>query len=589
MRNQKAPLIVPSVPSAKAEIGVFLESLFAGKPDELHILLWTLPEKKSHWFRSVEKAVRYAESCRERDIYLGVGLSKKDLGRMRRCPSEEIGGLVGVFADIDLRSDAHAKGNLPATIEQALSILPPELPPTFIILTGNGVHVWWLFKEHYVFENDQERKRAASLAYRWSTLIRDNARLRGWSIDRLGDLARVLRIPGTQNCKDPANPKRVTIHSCSDHRYNLSELLEYLDDMNVPDQDSENHAKPKWGQRFDNMPLSINLAARIPDDLLNPWLEKDPRFKNTWFRQRTDLRDPSQSGYDLALANFGVAAGLTDQQVIDLIIHHRAIHRQKPRTSLDYYQRALSKAASHGNDEAVQVAVGNPSSESQFADMPQPLPATQVSDRDKIAMCDRISELLGVEILRMVKLSGKEPLYRMELAEGKIEFQNVGKLIQHRAVREAIAAKVGKLIPPIKPKPWDQLVQLMLDACVVEEGGEELEWEGAIRMYLSQYLPQTTFISSIEGQISQNSRMPMVRDGRITVCAGELHMFITRTTQQIFSVRSVASMLSAIGARMVRVRGKKVREQSRWALPVEEFNPDDYEVSESETYRDRNA
>jgi putative DNA primase/helicase len=159
---------------------VFLEALFSGKPDELFLLIWTLPEKESKWFRDIDDAVRCAESLAARDAYVGVGFSRRDYGPTRRCECSEIAGLVGVFADIDLRSDAHAKAALPGTVEQALSILPPEFPPTFIILTGNGVHVWWLFKEHYAFENDEDRKRAARLAHRWSTLIRDNARLRGW-------------------------------------------------------------------------------------------------------------------------------------------------------------------------------------------------------------------------------------------------------------------------------------------------------------------------------------------------------------------------------------------------------------------------
>jgi hypothetical protein len=314
---------IPTVRPAKSAIAVFLESLFAGKPDGLYILLWKLPEKKSHWFRCVDEAVRYTESCREHDIYVGVGLSTKDQGPKRRCLSEEVAGLVGVYADIDLRSDAHAKGNLPATIEEALSILPSEFPPTFVILTGNGVHAWWLFKEPYGFENDEDRKNGAALAHRWSTLIRDNGRLRGWSFERLGDLARVLRIPGTQNCKDPTNPKPVTIHAHSDHRYNPSELLQYLDDRNIPDRDAEINANREFAQRFQNKPLTITLAARIPDELLNRWLQEDARFKNTWFRQRNDLRDQSQSGYDLALANFGLGAGLTEQQIVDLLIHHR--------------------------------------------------------------------------------------------------------------------------------------------------------------------------------------------------------------------------------------------------------------------------
>jgi len=40
-----------------SESHLFLEQLLAGKPDELYVLLWTLPEKRSRWFRNVSDAI----------------------------------------------------------------------------------------------------------------------------------------------------------------------------------------------------------------------------------------------------------------------------------------------------------------------------------------------------------------------------------------------------------------------------------------------------------------------------------------------------------------------------------------------------
>jgi len=181
-----------------------------------------------------------------------------------------------------------------------------------------------------------------------------------------------------------------------------------------------------------------------------------------------------------------------------------------------------------------------------------------------------------------VKISGKQPLYRMETAVGKIAFDNVAKFISQQAVRMAIAATAGKLIGHFKPKVWEGIAQSMLDACIVEEGSEELHQEGAARMYIGQYLAETTFIPSIEGQMTQDLRKPMVRDGQITVCASDLQAHINRTTGQNLPVREVAAMLSAIGAMTIRVRSRKIKEQSRWELPLTEFDPADYTVPEPE-------
>jgi hypothetical protein len=222
---------------------------------------------------------------------------------------------------------------------KALSIIPASMPPTIVILTGNGAHAWWLFKEPYIFDDDDDRQAIASQVGRWHTLLCLNASSRGWAYDRLSDLARILRIPGTRNLKDPANPKDVVVHSFGERRYNLSDFTQYLDDAAIPDAQAQENAAREWAERFADKPLLINTDARIPQEMLGGWMAADMRFKNTWLRQRHDLKDQSQSGYDLALAHFGTEAGLNEQQIVDLIIHHRSQFAQKPRTRSDYFQR----------------------------------------------------------------------------------------------------------------------------------------------------------------------------------------------------------------------------------------------------------
>jgi hypothetical protein len=154
--------------NASREAAVFLEALFAGKPDELHLLLWTLPEKRSNWFQNVESAIQFAESLCQHDLYVGVGLSGQDYGESRRCPSNEVAGIVGLWADLDLKSDAHPKAALPVTIEDAIKILPEQFPPTFVVRTGNGAHAWWLFREPLIVASDEERAEAVPPAIAWT-------------------------------------------------------------------------------------------------------------------------------------------------------------------------------------------------------------------------------------------------------------------------------------------------------------------------------------------------------------------------------------------------------------------------------------
>ena len=562
----------------------FLKLLWENKPEDLYILIWTLQDKRSHWSQDIPAAAKFVaqQKGRDVDVYVGVGLARRDYGPAHRCGSADIAGIAGFWADLDLRSDAHNKKALPATIPEALSIIPPSMQPTIVVATGNGAHAWWLFKEPLIFESDQERHDTAKLVTRWQTLLRLRASQRGWAFDRLSDLARVLRIPGTINAKDPNDPKEVTVYSTTDRRYNLSDFEEFLAEASIPDPEAQERAAREWAERFEDKPLVINFKAQIPDATLEDWMARDERFKKTWLRQRDDLKDHSQSGYDMALADFGVGAGLSEQQIVDLIITHRAKHGQPQRRRADYFQRTIGKAFERSSlsPTASKIPETDTPGTQDEGRPKENIPSDPATA--KALLCEQISKVLGIRLLRIVKLSGKNPIFHMELESGKIEFTRVDKLIDQRSVRNAIAGAVGVLIPKFKSKNWEQLAQMMLDACIVEDGGEESQFEGAARLHVENYLAETQFIPSPEGQPVQSARKPMIHEGKIAICSSDLQMYVSKTTCQNLSIPEITSMLKALDGKADRVRGRKFKEQSRWSLPVEEFDPADYCARERE-------
>jgi hypothetical protein len=381
------------------------------------------------------------------------------------------------------------------------------------------------------------------------------------------------------------------VHSITERRYNPLDFEELLDGLAIPDSDDEQRTAKEWSERLFDKPLIIDLNARIPEESLERWTGSDLRFKNTWFRQRSDLDDQSQSGYDMALADFGMDAGLPEQQIVDFVVHHRFLHRQKQRTSLDYFQRTIAKAAKRSRNTEPELPAGSPdptAAAERFPSSREPLreevsapgkePVNEVAR--KALLCDRLSEILGIRVYRIVKITGTQPLYRIETEGGKIEFATVAKLVNQSSVRLAVAARVNKLFPKQKPKVWETIAQTMLDAVIEEDGGEELDLEGAGRMYIAQYLSEMAFIPCIEGQSAQNARMPMIYEGQIAICASSLQMHVNKTTLQNLSVIAIVGMLSSLGAKSTRVRGSNFKEQSRWLIPLNEFDPADYSTSE---------
>ena len=385
-------------------------------------------------------------------------------------------------------------------------------------------------------------------------------------------------MPGSLNCKDEANPTKVTIHAQSNCRYIPSDMIQYLNDLAVPNPGTETPAESESAERAESAPLTINLSARVPEERLKTWLDADQRFKNTWLRQRTDFQDQAQERYDLALASFAFGAGCSEQEVVDLIIHHRFLHGQRQRTKVDYFERTLSKADKSSSSKFLSGGTMTPAATSPPI---EPGASTLNAERVRIGLCREISEALGVEVLRVMKLTGQVPSYRLELAQGKIEFPNVSKLINQNAVRDGIAGMTGFLMPRFKPKEWPGVAQKLLSACIEEQGSDELFTEGAARLYISHYLHDAKLIPSFDGQPRHNLLKPMVRHGHITLSSIDFQFHLAKVMMQSFSLQKLAGMLSAIGAKAKRVHCNK-HDQSRWELPLEEFNPADYLDQESE-------
>jgi hypothetical protein len=582
----------------------FLAALWRDKPEELYILIWTGRDKRSHWFRDVAAAGEFvtSEACRNTCVFVGLGLSRTDNGPNRRCASVEIAGLCGVWSDLDIASAAHTGKALPPTVADAISVLPTYMPPTITVGTGNGAQAWWLFKEPLIFETDEERRDTARILNRWHTMIRLDCATRGWAYDRLADFARVARVPGTRNMKDPANPKDVHVISCDEsRRYRLSDFEEFLDDAGIPDIDAQEKAAQAWRERFINAPIAINLGARVSQEVVDRWQGLDARFRNTWERRRHDLKDDSQSGYDMALADFGVEAGLPEQQIVDLIVHHRAIHGQKQRTKLDYFQRTIARAFERNPEAPASQATvpstpapaaasapavastpvaASPSTETSGQPLDDPPPAKEMSpERVKAELCAKISAAIGipVPITRLVRITGKDPSYRMELGDGtRIEFAAINKFADQDAVRWAVATQTKWIMPPIKAVRWREIAQDMLHACFDEQGPIETQWADAARDTVARYLDDNGFIEDIATAHPQYRGKPVVILGRIAINTTDFHAWINKTTLQALSIKALASTLSAMGAVQMTVPVKR-REQSRWLLPIEHFDPADYE------------
>jgi len=306
---------------------------------ERRLVIFTMPDKRTQLFDGLTAVDGYCRQASDqgREVYFGLGLVRgTPKGRGEATDMAAIGAL---WADIDLAGPAHPGKALPANIDEVEGLLA-ELPlaPSVVVDSGHGVHPYWLLKEPWVFENEADRRRAATFSHSWHGLVCRMAERRGWKLENLGGLARVLRVPGTVNHKLPDQPAPVRIlRYDATLRYNLDDFEPFVA---AEDELAETTGPTSVGNLV-LRPDAAPPAGRMIDASAVSW-----KFVETWQRKRADFSDQSQSAYDLSLATIAAALGWADQEIANLIIAARREHNEKPEKALrpDYMLRTLARA-----------------------------------------------------------------------------------------------------------------------------------------------------------------------------------------------------------------------------------------------------
>ncbi len=218
----------------------FLQALY---PDDAPgwLNIYTLPDKHSEWFppSKPDAVVRYitqALRSPQVNIYFCVGLHGQQVTDGKRGDAANIIAIPALHADIDIAHHTHKKAKLPPSRDAAHSLLKViPFAPSIVINSGHGIQVYWLLRELWRLENDLARQEATQLLQRLQATIHAAAKLEGWTIDSTFDLSRLLRLPGTYNCKESSNSIPVTIlEAHPDRRFNPSDFDPYLIEVTSP-------------------------------------------------------------------------------------------------------------------------------------------------------------------------------------------------------------------------------------------------------------------------------------------------------------------------------------------------------------------
>jgi hypothetical protein len=207
-------------------VRTWLDVLFIDTPGLIHIC------STGNWsgqaFADHDQAAGYIARLHEQQpvgIYLRATTLNRMLNPGERGGEADAAALPGLWADLDIGTVGHADADLPPDEDAARKVIATSgLPePTLWVHSGGGLYPWWLFDQPVLITDDNLAD-VRALSGQWQQVIAHAAKQLGWKYGTgIGDLARVLRIPGTINRKEGlARP--CTVLDASPDRYTYDEL-----------------------------------------------------------------------------------------------------------------------------------------------------------------------------------------------------------------------------------------------------------------------------------------------------------------------------------------------------------------------------
>ena len=370
------------------------------------------------------------------DTYVAVSMGQAPVTPGARLKSASAAGIYGVYLDIDFAGPAHRKPNLPPSMDDGVGLLDEFGPePTLLVQTGHGLQGWWLFGQPWIFVDKSDQEKAAQLTRDWVDAHRRVAARHDWDHDPVGDLARLLRLPGTVNAKVPEEPAPVRLVSSDGPRYERQQLRDLIGTVEQDSAPVLIAYPPRPPQTAVDWGFTLDAGAEPPASKLEDLL-LNPHAAGSWAHDRPDFQDQSPSAFDQSLATIAAGQEWSDQEIVDLLIACRRRNGSPRKLRPDYFRRTVNNAR-------------------------RTLDANQDDDEGEPSL------------IRLIKAQGLVPVLA-DILEDEQHFAIDGSGMVYRY-------DAGRYVPATQ---WiSRKVRLLL-----ERGGATREWRGTATKDLCKYL-----------------------------------------------------------------------------------------------------
>lgn len=526
----------------------YFNQLFRGT--DSFILIWH--NKKSYYY-TVDEFDKVKEKYEgKNDVYIGVNTRKESYNKNKRGGKKDIDQVYSLWMDLDIKSGDHQKDNLFTDLSSFFDTIEKNKlhKPTMTVQTGGGYHLYWLLKEPYNIESEEDRLKIEAMCKEWQDTF---AILGDKEIDATWNVDRVLRLPDTINNK---YGNKVELINQNDRRFTLNDFELIIGNC----EDTVEQIKSPESASGGKYEFEIDKNANPPFDKFNALKENSDKFRETWNQKRKDMKDSSQSGYDLSLATFLVKSNWDNQEIVNALVKNRLKHGNNVQkiSRKDYYYRTIKKARQtiekeNANDQLDTYSVMSKEERKK--------------ERGKIK--DHLSNAIGIDIERIVKYirseSGESSEYVLYIEDNKILLPDVSYLIRQRKFDQIIADMVGKRIKHFKSKTWRKISQYLLDICLEVDMGVLGTAYGMVLYTLDDYLD--TYYPEKKSKLGKDEFYSLIADSKPTIVDDMLYIhfydffqFYSRMSRSNKKSKKVTNILKQLGLENGQLRYKTSNE-----------------------------
>ena len=401
----------------------FLSEIYKGCR-EGYLTLTTLPERKTLWFKP-DELFKVSETAKKygakTNTFFGVGLRKKALKTGFRGSEKDVLCVTTLYADIDIKGNAHAQTSLPSSTDEAIDFLHGlKIKPSIIVNSGNGIHGYWLLDKTFIIETEDDRKHISSIFKGFGRYVNSEAKKRGWKIDSVYDLARILRVPGTINHKLGTGAKCEVIES-HDERHSISEFIQFIHSHEgVASVGNIAQGVEKVLRKCEFIKYCKDNAEHLPEPLWHAMITNLAPLKNSSNAIHEFSRSYPRYSFDE-----------TKRKV------QRAIQENKPHTC-EYIRENLNFDCGKNCPVKAPIVYGLPSFEERIS---------EIISSDKIS-ADEILSKENLKICAWAKLNLPSEYARLKSKlKGKVNLRDFEKAVRFESKKKDDSDSQGNLTP----------------------------------------------------------------------------------------------------------------------------------------------